>query len=291
MVFPEEFDAEYYRHNNKDLADFTRDRLWQHYCRHGIHEGRAGSPAARREGFVPFIDTRSPVLEIGPFFAPLLRGDHVFYFDIMDQEGLGARAVSIGRSEQPPYIHYVSADGDLSVVDRRFGSIISAHCIEHTPDLIRHLQQVSNILLEGGHYFLVVPDKRYCFDHFMPESTIADVLEAHEERRTTHRLASLVEHYALTTHNDPARHWSGDHMIDNYECRIAPRAGAAVQKFRSSIDKYIDVHAWQFTPESFRGLIRVLREMELTSLNPVRIYQTPRNRFEFTAILAQQAAP
>ncbi|NTG51399.1 hypothetical protein G6M04_28765 [Agrobacterium rhizogenes] len=238
-----------------------------------------------REHFVPLINLDLPTLEIGPFCAPVVSGSKVRYFDVMDQAALKQRAVSLKKSTEPPAIDYVSPLGDLSIINERFSNIVSAHCIEHQPDLVAHLQSISNLLYEDGAYFLIIPDKRYCFDHFIPESSYADVVCAHQERRKVHSLASVLEHYTLTTHNDPVRHWVGDHKNHGYDEGILAKASSALKKFEEANGGYIDVHAWQFTPASFREVTQKLYDLGLTRLIPERVYETPRKRLEFTAIL------
>lgn len=286
--FLPELDLPTYRARNPDLAQFDDQRLRKHYEDYGRREGRLASLPMLREHFLDLIDIALPTLEIGPFYRPVVRGSNVSYFDVLDQAGLEQRAEALGKQGQPPFIQYVSPTGDLSIVDRRFANVVSSHCIEHQPDLIRHLQSVGDILGKGGFYFLMVPDKRFCFDHFIPETTVADILCAHEEKRTVHSLASVVEHHSLTTHNDAGRHWKGDHADPDYQERIVPRARAAVDKYRNSNGRYLDVHAWQFTPSTFRSIISILTELGLSPLRALRVYETPKNRFEFTAILQKE---
>ncbi len=88
---------------------------------------------------------------------------------------------------------------------------------------------------------------------FLQPSTVAQLLGAHLENRKVHTLSSVVEHRALTTHNDPARHWAGDHG-DPEENRAA-RIASAIQEINDANGAYIDVHAWYFTPQSFRQVI------------------------------------
>jgi hypothetical protein len=45
------------------------------------------------------------------------------------------------------------------------------------------------------------------------------------------------------------------------------------------------VHAWQFTPGSFRELLGMLHAGGDSPLRPLRVYETPHGRNEFTAIL------
>lgn len=287
-TLPPEFEHEYYRTTNTDLASFEPERLAAHFSAFGIAEGRAASPAALRAGFLAAIDTTLSTLEIGPFVAPALKGPSIAYADVLDREGLQERARRLGIAGDAPAINFVLPNGDLSRIDRRFAQVFSSHCIEHQPDLVHHLRQVAELLEPGGCYFLIVPDKRYCFDHFLPESTVADVLDAHHAGRRTHSLRSVVEHRALTTHNQCPRHWAGDHADAGYRASIPARAARAVAEYEAANGGYVDVHAWQFTPPSFRALTGALVELGLTALHPIRSYETPRNRLEFCAVLQRK---
>jgi hypothetical protein len=218
------------------------------------------------------------LLEIGPFDRPLVRGRQVRYLDALHTEALRERAALLpGRHpENVPTIHHV---GGLEVVPDRFAAVLSSHAIEHQPDLLKHLQAVEAVLESGGADFVIIPDKRYCFDHFLAESTIAGVLGAYHERRTRHTLQSVVEHRALTTHNDTLRHWRGDHGTPRYG-----RLALALDEYHAADGSYIDVHAWYFTPESFRRILRQLRRLDLTGFEAV-VFDTPHGRNEFCAVL------
>jgi hypothetical protein len=114
----------------------------------------------------------------------------VKHFDVLDQASLVQRATELHRAAQNvPRIDFVSAEGDLSVISEEFRLVLSSHAIEHTPDLIKHLVEVDRILSEDGVYALVVPDCRYCFDHFISSSTIAEILQAYVDQRKVHTLA------------------------------------------------------------------------------------------------------
>jgi hypothetical protein len=158
---------------------------------------------------------------------------------------------------------------------------VSSHAIEHQPDLVRHLVNVSNLLSPGGRYFLAVPDRRYTFDHYLKDSNVAEVIEAHLQGRERHTLQSVIEHRALTTHNDPVTHWSGAHGEEEIN---STRVQSAITEFEKT-DGYIDVHAWIFTPSSFRLIISALFSLGLIQLSIERLYPTLRNSNEFYAIL------
>ena len=287
---PPDFDPAFYRAANPDL-DFTDDAAAvDHYEQHGRREGRVGSPMACRDGLVARIDTARPTLEIGPFCRPLVRGEGVRYLDRLDAAGLRARAIELGMDPAgcPERIDFVGGLGEVE--PERFEAVVASHSIEHQPDLVRHLEEVARVLTANGRYYLVVPDKRFCFDHFLAESTIADVLDAFEEERTVHRLGSVVEHVALVTHNDPARHWRGDHGgIGDGERRR--RAAEAIDTYRRSAGGYLDVHAWQFTPAAFRDAMTTLAGLGLSAFEVEAVYDPPRDSAEFCAVLRRARTP
>lgn len=232
------------------------------------------------------VGSNQSVLEIGPFCRPFVQGDNVDYFDVLDKEGLEARAQQVGYPfTSAPVIRYVSSNGDLSIVDKTYSAFVSSHCIEHQPDLVYHLTEVFERLENGGAYYVLVPDKRYCFDHFIAPSTIADIVDAYSTKRRIHSLRSVIEHRALTTHNDCKRHWSGDHADPGYAESIFARTQAAQAEFAAADGGYIDVHAWQFTPVSFAHILKQLFDLSLTRFRVEQVTETPRDRNEFTAIL------
>ncbi len=283
MTVPPTFDAAFYVQHYEDLSHFSARAALDHYNSHGRAEGRIASALATREGLRDWIGEDTNALEIGPFCNPFLTGSKTAYLDVLTATELRSRADAIGldASRCPERIDFV---GDIAQVDRTFDLVFSSHSIEHQPDLVHHLAGVERVLKPSGVYALIVPDKRFCFDHFNPESTIAGVLEAHQERRTTHGIRSVIEHIALVTHNDAQRHWAGDHAplpVSDQPRRIAE----AMAYYEANRDGYLDVHAWCFTPTNFHRILETLNLMGLTALKPVAVYDTPADRMEFCAIL------
>lgn len=279
-------DTGFYRRSYPDLAGFTDAELVQHYTRYGMAEGRLACPEGVREGFLELVPHDGLVLEIGPFSDPVLRGPHIRYADVLSTAQLRERARSVGRDPAGcPEIDYVLPTFDLGSIGERFAAVVSCHCIEHQPDLVRHLEEVASMLDPGGRYFVIVPDKRYCFDHFLAESTIADVAAAHLREQRLHGVASVIEHWALTTHNDSARHWAGDHGRPRIDDTIDP-VERAIATCTADPDRYIDVHAWQFTPSSFHRLINLLADRRWIGFRPSAVHSTVRPRNEFCAVLS-----
>ena len=286
----ENFNEEEYLLLNADVSSAVKrgdlSSAREHFLKYGRNEGRACSLNALREHFVTDINTDKSTLEIGPFTNPIITGKNVEYFDVLSTTGLQNRARQFGFSiDRIPLIKYVQKNGDLSIVRDKFHQVVSSHLIEHQPCLITHLNNVENILVNGGLYYLIVPDKRYCFDHFVSEKKISDVLGAYDLKRNVHTLSSVLEHRALTTHNDPVRHWKGDHGGRPNPKELYERIQLACDEYYLAFDSYIDVHAWQFTPLGFCEIIEALNGLNLCKLELIQLNNTPYGRFEFTAIL------
>lgn len=279
-----ETDWEFYRNTQLDLQGFNEGQLATHYQEWGRGEGRMASPAAHRTAFIAQILTDS-VLEIGPAVRPSLIGPGVKYFDIEDRAGLIAKAIAHEYpTDNAVDIDFISPTGNLSVVDEQFDSVFSSHCIEHQPDLARHLIAVEKILRPGGRYFLIVPDKRYTFDATLDVSTLEDVLEAYQAQRVLHTTKSIMDHYIHTTHNDAARHWAGDSADPRID-KIDERRNAAEIAISLADGGYVDCHGWLFTPETFRSILEGLYDRTIINLEVERVYDTVRGMPEFCAVI------
>jgi hypothetical protein len=294
---PVEFDHAIYvdASRNPDLATFDEARARQHYESWGRTEGRICSAIRNRGDFLGLVPSRLPILEVGPFFSPAFRRPeaNVSYLDRLSTESMKKRAAGIkgATADTVPEIDYVwSGERYSDLVKRKFPAVFSSHNIEHQPCLITHLQDLESVLAEDGALFLVVPDKRYCFDHFFPESTLSDVVEAWADGAKKHRVKDVLDHRFFPAHNDPVRHWQKDHGVNLSLARLqgnrAVQFLAAVEGLRSSAE-YADVHAWKFTPAGFRVLFENLYSLKLTELRTIRLYPTVKNSNEFYAVLAR----
>ena len=268
-----------------DLAAMDDAAMAVHYERYGRREGRVASSAALRADFLKLIDRDAKLLEIGPYCTPLFKGPTVRYLDVFDAETLRARAVSGGLNPSacPDVIHYTQ--GLETCAGEDFDVIFSSHAIEHQPDLVRHLQHVEAALAPGGRYWMIVPDKRYCFDHHLAETTLSNVLDAYLEKRTRHTAKAVLDHIVLQDHNDPVAHWEGRH--GDVSPGSLERYRSAMEHFEQADGGYIDVHAWQLTPGRFKDVVETLHHMGLTGFNQMSIYETPFGQFEFMAVLGK----
>lgn len=275
--------------NRRGNAHIASDTLHLSVAASDLLGSSAEEPAVR-ENFLGLIDpSANSILEIGPYFSPSFSGDSVKYFDVFSAEELRENAKLDPNTavdpETVPEIHFHNDDGDMSCIPETFDIAFSSHCIEHQPNLIEHLNQVYELLKPGGQYFIIAPDKRYCFDHLRPATTLGSVIQAADEKRRRHSMQSVIDMSVLTTHNDPLRHWAGDHIDLGWGEDRVERTKNVIDRLMSADGKYIDSHAWQFTPARFLQILSTLKDLELIKLQPQRVWHTPIDRLEFTAIL------
>lgn len=181
--FPDSFDSVFYR------ANYNED--YNHYSAYGRENGLICTRGQRMRDIIgteiiPLLPDN--VLEIGPFINPLIRNTagstKIRYFDIMHWESAKKVAEELNYvvSPDPIQVDYVAPSGDLSAIAREeekvnFSMVVSSNVIGVQLDLVRHLQQVESLLLEGGYYTILVryiwgldsneQDKRlrYCRSH------------------------------------------------------------------------------------------------------------------------------
>lgn len=233
--------------------------------------------------FIPGWVVDDLLLEIGPGAHPQFRGPLIEYFDLMNAEEMKTRYADIGDDPDgvPDNIHYFSRAGSFDVVpDARFATVLSCHNIEHHPCLVQHLRDVSRVLKPGGAYAILAPDHRYCFDHAYPTSTVADVIGAWADRRTTHEPRKIIRQRLGFSHNDFTRHWAGDHGEP-----VGIPLADAIAGLDGDARDHMDVHAWQLTPQSFAEIVVGLYEVGLTDLRPEMVGDTPQGSQEFCAVL------
>lgn len=250
--------------------------------------------------FIDLVNKEDSILEIGPYFNPQFKGSKVKYFDILTTQDLHNQLLSSSVStevgydsliemarEDPsriPNIDYYNPSGDMSGIQEKFSAIFSSHNIEHQIDLIDHIKQVENLLADGGKFYLIIPDKRFCFDHFIPETQLSDVIGNHFENfKTRHPLRSILAMECETTHNDPRLHWNNnDGIAKGIELECYKKA---LENFEKMNGEYINAHRWRFTPDQFEFIINKLNDLNYINLKIEKIYYTKRNTFHFYAIL------
>ncbi|TRC79841.1 class I SAM-dependent methyltransferase [Mesorhizobium sp. WSM4307] len=233
-------------------------------------------------------------IEIGPFYSPVAPKRHGWKTTVIDfQDGAALRA-SAGGHPVDAIRKRVGQIEDVDIVWRGepldnlalarnpegYDYFIASHVIEHTPDILSFLQQVSRLLRKGGIVSLAVPDMRKCFDLFKPPSSLREVLVAYREKRIRHTPETLLEARAMSVSRDGSGSWLAgsktplkftgnfDHAWLSYQNDVVNTAG-----------DYIDAHAWFFTPSSFELLIHELNYMGMLDLVIRSLEENPGSEF------------
>lgn len=229
-------------------------------------------------------------LEIGGGYDPIVSKDayRVDHLDHADQatlvEKYAAQGIDTSRIQPIDFVWSGQPYAEL-IGEKRYAWIVASHVIEHVPDPIRFLNDCAAALTDDGVLSLAVPDKRCCFDYYRPATGLARLIDAFVRGETRPTAGSIIEHIVNAAAVDGAITW------DAAEAPSAPRfvhtveqARAVYQTFPEQSAAY-DVHAWVFTPSSFRLIAEDLYGLGLVALRERSWHDT--DGFEFFVQLAR----
>jgi 2-polyprenyl-3-methyl-5-hydroxy-6-metoxy-1,4-benzoquinol methylase len=247
--------------------------------------------AHRRDRILSGLNLAGAGLEIGGGYNPIACKDEfrVDHLDHADQDTLIAKFASQGidtsRIQTVDYVWSGQTYAQL-VGEKRYDWIIASHVIEHVPNPIQFLNDCTEILSEDGILSLVIPDKRFCFDYYRPPSGLARLIDAFVagDARTT--AGSVVEHIMYAATVDGAITW------DRAAGHSPPKFLHTAEQARGLYDTiaqdgaFHDVHAWAFTPASFRLVADDLNRLRLIALRERSWHDT--EGYEFYVQLSRQ---
>jgi hypothetical protein len=285
-----DFKYEIYR-DSPGLVSMTNEELEIHYLTHGIIEGRLFNAISNRKDFIRNIDSKKgKMLEIGPLDNPQLdyKSPDYYSLDIFSKEELinnYFKDITVNKDKiiEPSY---VIADNDYSAIKQKFKCIFSSHNIEHMPCVVTFLNNLESILDDDGYIYLVIPDKRYCFDYFKKETDIYDVLQLYYEKNHRPRLSDVLRTQTQITHSDCQAHWNDDHGMIYPEVKLLRHYQDILNLYNTG--GYIDAHVSCFTPQSFIEIINILIDLNLIKLEIHKIYHTLKGANEFYVILKRE---
>lgn len=207
-------------------------------------------------------------IEIGPCHnpvAPKRDGYNVHIIDRMSREGLLERykdhPIKHEVIEEVDFIWQGQSYAELTGKRDHYDWIIASHVIEHTPDLVGFLKECDSILKDDGVVSLIVPDKRYCFDHFRPISGLSKIVDAHLRGCTHHSPGAVAEYFLNVASKSDQIAWGSGTAGEYKLLHTLENARNGLKS--ASNGGYIDVHAWCFVPHSFRLIIQDLHDLGL----------------------------
>jgi len=234
----------------------------------------------RKDKVFHYLDKEGLGLEIGPSInpiAPKKEGYRVHIIDHMSREGLVEKykdhEVNLKKIEDVDFVWNGQPYAELTGKSKFYDWIIASHVVEHTPDLVGFLNDCESLLKDDGIFSLAVPDKRFCFDRFRPITGIARVIDSHVQKNVIHTPGVAAEYFLNVVSKGGRIAWDQHHRADYKFVHTVDHARAAIDQIRAN-GVYYDVHAWCFTPHSFRLLMHDLHSLGLTSLKEVGFFET-----------------
>lgn len=237
-------------------------------------------------------------LEIGPGFNPVMpkrEGHRVHTLDHMNAEDLrqkyaGAPGVDVSRIEE---VDFVSDGGPiLELIGKRahYDYIVASHVIEHTVDLLGFLKDCQALLKPEGKLVLAVPDMRFSFDCLRPLTTTGQVIDMHALKPSRHPPGKIFDEIAYNCQRGGAIAWSKDAQGELQFFRPFSDAKWITEGYQAGT-MFLDIHAWQFTPSSFRLMARDLSDMQLLELKELSFETSEGNEFYIVLSRAAQGCP
>lgn len=251
--------------------------------------------AARRARILGDVDLgRGRCLEIGPLANPVVGADvaDVRYVDVVDRDGLIAHYAGNPAVDPDavPDIHFwltrpdgtVSSLAEAAGADAPYQHVVASHVIEHVPDMIGWLRDVSSVLAEDGALLLAIPDRRYCFDVRRTPTTAGQVVQAHLDGDRTPSARAVVDHFLRAVDYPADRAWSGEappkkasHPVEDVLHQLA----------RQQDGTYVDCHVWPMSPRGFADLVADLLRLGQVDFAVERLTATRVGDQEFYATL------
>lgn len=243
----------------------------------------------RNERILRYLDISGKGLEIGPSLnpvAPKRAGFNVEIVDHASEKELIRRYQQHGHDttaiEPVDFVWKGESYSELTGKKKHYDWAIASHVIEHVPDLIAFINDCDEILKDDGVLSLVIPDKRYCFDHFRMVSSLSKVIDAHNHKEKIHTAGSAAEYYLNVVARDGAIAWGKDNHEGAFNfVHGLEEAKEAMHKV-ADYSSPMDVHSWCFVPNSFRLLIDDLYALGLINMREVGFFDTEGCEFYVT---------
>ncbi|WP_316810413.1 methyltransferase domain-containing protein [Pedobacter heparinus] len=141
---------------------------------------------------------------------------------------------------------YIMEGSDLSIIeDAQYDFLLSSHNLEHIANPLKALKEWIRVIKPGGFILLILPDKRYTFDHKRPDTTFSHLISDFESDVDEHDLTHLSEILAL------------------HDLRLDPGAGKDFNVFKKRGENNFEVRGLHHHVFSFDLLTQALRHYNL----------------------------
>jgi len=224
------------------------------------------------------------LIELGASYSPIIpkaEGWQTTVIDHATQDQLREKyhGENKDRIEPVDFVWQGEPLDELLPADRlgQFDGLIASHVGEHIPDLIGFFQAIDRVLKPGGVIALALPDMRVCFDFFQARTSTGDLLDAHAQHRTRHRRGKIFDGVAYMATRGSGAGWPLNMPAPAGSVNLIHDLATAKAEYDKASDQpadpYTDSHGWQFTPSSFRLIMRELHHLDLIPWTITRLDQ------------------
>jgi hypothetical protein len=225
-------------------------------------------------------------LEIGALHRPLVQSceHNVIYADHASTEALREKYRNDPNVVIDDIVEVTAILDNCTLteaVGQKVDYVVASHVVEHVPNLIGWLNELTVLLNQGGEIRLVVPDKRFTFDYLRAKTRLVDVLYADLVNARYPQAHIAMDHILNVTTLDIAQAWRSE--INPWQLKRLNTVEDARRLARQILDcgGYHDVHCWVFTPHSMAVLFVELIDHRLIELECVNFHDTAPDTFEF----------
>lgn len=238
----------------------------------------------RKDKLLKLVPLEGRGLEIGPLFSPVIPKRDGYNVKVLDNKSraqlINVHPEHADEIEEVDYVWAGQSYRQLIGESHCFDYILASHVIEHTPDLIGFLENCMSVLKPGGVLSLAVPDMRYCFDCFRPITGLAHVIDSYRRENIVPTAGTAAEYYLNVTALDGKIAWYSG-TFGSFSL-VHPDAITKELLEYDADPGACDLHAWVFTPTSFRLLMHDLRRLGFTSLKEIGFFPSEGCEFYIT---------
>lgn len=170
----------------------------------------------------------------------------------------------------------------------RFDLVIANHVIEHIPDVIGWLQELSKITTPDGHLSLAVPDRRYTFDIARHETDVADLMDCYRDQLEVPTFRQILKHLFFKKNIVARDIWDSIDVLPQLsEKRFSLQA--AVDRAEQMVGSFHSLHCHVFTKSSFVDLMDELAQAGYIAWQIEKVVDVQRGGNEFLVLLKSTA--
>jgi len=252
----------------------------------------------RRYLFGRFKIDETRVLELGALDMPTFEPQEaaVDYMDYYSDEEFRQIASKGGLSRPLNSLvsvnHVVKTKRFAAEVSQRYDLIIAAHVIEHIPDPIAWLSELTELLEPGGRIFLAIPDRRYTLDYKRKETSPLDLVRAFRSDAKVPDLYSIADFYFYKRNIHGREVWSDPGVVERKIAEPGPTLKEALEKAERALasgSEHANVHCNVFSFPTFKEVWEGIKQVGLLPLELEQIADVQRDGNEFWVLLKRDS--